>query len=453
MGKVATTKRFLTHDIWRMTNEDVRGFRRWLINAIKATFLSIRFFTAHRTMERASALTYYTLLSLVPIIALLLGLGRGFGLQDIIAYWLNENLKGQEAIVEYVTQFADSYLLQANSSVIVGVGVVMLLYVVYSLINNVENVFNEIWQQKQGRSTMRKLTDYVSIIVLLPVFITVIAGAQIFLQTYIKTDLMHISHELSQSLLQMLRWIPYLMTIMMLTFIYIVIPNCKVKFRNAFAAALIAGTAFMTFQWFYISGQIWVSKYNAIYGSFAALPLFLLWIQMAWIICLYGAELSYASQNIQNYNFLNEANSLSRRDRDFLLILVAAHVYRRFSLHAEAPSTEQIGQDLKLPSRLTGELVTDLADLGVIRESVSDDPHKPNNWTIGFDSDKFSVASLFELLSTDGKNLLKINHAQCFAHEWQLFCTMHSAALEQGKTLLLRDIRTEDFKPADSSQV
>lgn len=453
MTRVAVAKQFLTHDIWRMTNEDVKGFRLWLINALKASYLSIRFFTTHRTMERASALTYYTLLALVPSIALLLGLGRGFGLQDIVTYSLEQNLQGQEAIVEYISAFADAYLLQAKSSVIVGVGIVMLLYVVYSLINNVENVLNEIWQQKQGRSTLRKLTDYISIIVLLPVSLTVITGGQIFLQTYIKTDLIHYSHELSQSLLAVLRWVPYLMTILMLTFIYIVIPNCKVKFRHAFAAALIAGSAFMAFQWIYISGQIWVTKYNAVYGSFAALPLFLLWIQTAWIICLYGAELSYASQNIQNYNFLNEARSLSRQDRDFLLTLVAAHVYRRFSLHLEAPTTGQIGHDLHLPSRLTSELVTQLADLNVIRESVSADANADNNWTIGFDSDKFSVASLADLLATSGRHLLKVDHRQAFVAEWKTFAAMHQAAYNEGQSLLLRDIRTEDFKPFETEPV
>lgn len=443
----------LTYDLWRTTNDDVRGIQRWLINAVKAAFLSIRFFTAHRTMERASALTYYTMLALVPTIALLLGVGKGFGLQEVISFSLHQNLQGQESIIDPITHFAEAYLHESESSVVVGVGIVMLLYVVYSLINNVENVLNEIWQQKQGRSIGRKLTDYVSIIVLLPVSLIVISGCQIFLQTYIKTDLIHYSHELSQSLLAVLRWVPYLITYLMLTFIYIVIPNCKVKFRNALAGALIAGTAFMAFQWFYISGQIWVSKYNAVYGSFAALPLFLLWIQAAWIICLYGAELSYATQNIQNYDFLNEAENLSRRDRDFLLTLVAAHVYRRFSLQTEGPTTGQIGQDLQLPARLTGELVSQLAEMGVIVEAVPANDDAPNCWKIGYDSDTFTMARLCEMLATNGRNQLKVDHARGFAHEWEVFVRMQQQGLAEGDSILLRDIRTEDFKPSEFVKV
>lgn len=452
MSRLATIKNLLTNDIWSMTNDDVRGVRRWMLNAFKAAYLSIRFFTAHRTMERASALTYYTLLAFVPTIALLLGLGRGFGLQNLVSYTLHQNLKGQSEIVDYISSFADAYLLQAESSVIMGLGLVMLLYVVYSLINNVENVLNEIWQQKQGRSNLRKVTDYVSIIVLLPIFFTVITGCQIFLQTYIRTDLIHYNHELSQSLLEMLRWIPYLMVIVMLTFIYIVIPNCKVKFRNAFAAALIAGTAFMVFQWVFISGQIWVSKYNAVYGSFAALPLFLLWIQMAWIICLYGAELSYASQNIQNYDFVNESHRLSRQDRDFLLIIVAAHIYRHLKLGIEPPTTEQISQDLRLPSRLSGELVSDLSELGIIRESISANVHQPNGWTVAHESDQMSIARLMDILCTKGDNQLKVKHNETFTEQWKVFEAMHLASVEQGKHILLRDIPTETLNPSTGSQ-
>ena len=190
-------------------------------------------------------------------------------------------------------------------------------------------------------SPLRRITDYLSIIFLVPTFLAISSGTQLFLQTYIMTDLY--DYVLSQTLLTILRCVPYVFTILLLTFIYIVIPNCKVRFLNAFAAAVIAGTAFLLFQWLYIHGQIWVSKYNAIYGSFAALPLLLLWIQMSWIICLYGAELSYASQNIQNYNFENVEEMLSRHDRDFLLILVAGNIYNRFANEEPAPTTEEVG--------------------------------------------------------------------------------------------------------------
>lgn len=437
---------FLTNGIWTYTNEDVRGVYRWLMNVFKAVYLSIRFFLAHRIMQRASALTYYTLLAVVPIVALLLGIGRGFGLQEVLRSAIDQNFTGQKVVLNYIFEFAESYLAQTQTGLIMGIGVVFLLYVIYSLIGNIENVFNDIWQQKTGRTAVRRITDYLSITILVPIFLAISSGVQIYLQTYLTSDFF--DHEIGATLLTLLRLAPFALTVLMMTFVYIIIPNCKVHFLNAFAAALIAGAVFMLFQWLYISGQIWVSKYNAIYGSFAALPLLLLWVQMSWIIWLYGAELSYASQNIQNYNFENLWESLSRHDHDFLLVLVAGYVYRSFSQQKPAPTTEEIGQALRLPARLTGELVRRLSELDVIREGVATNQHAPNNWLPGRESDKFSIASLYDTLSVNGENHLKINYADQFKNEWQTLQSMHNAALTQGQDLLLRDISYDDFKPS-----
>jgi membrane protein len=449
--RISLSWRFLKHDIWSYTNEDVRGTYLWLMNIFKAVYLSIRFFLAHRIMERASALTYYTLLALVPTVALILGIGRGFGMQEMLHKALNDTFPGQIEVIEYISNFAEKYLEHASSSVIIGIGVALLLWVIYSLIGNIEDVFNGIWQVKNGRSTIRKITDYLSIIILVPMILIISSGTQLFLQTYIMTDMY--DYVLSKPLLNLLQWVPNIFTILILTLVYIVIPNCKVRFLNAFAAALIAGSAFLMFQWLYIHGQIWVSKYNAIYGSFAALPLLLLWIQMSWIICLYGAELSYASQNIQNYNFENVEEKLSRQDRDFLLTLVAGVIYNKFANGEPAPTTAEVAEQLKLPARLTGGLVRQLADLDIIREGVSTDKHMPNNWQPGKETDKFSIASLYDLLASTGENLLKVDYPKYFSKEYSTFEAMRQAAYNEGQNLLLRDISLDHFKPSRTNAV
>ena len=434
--------RFLTRDIWRYTDEDVRGILGWLMNAFKAVWLSIRFFTAHRIMQRASALTYYTLLAVVPIFALILSIGRVLGIQSAIDQMLQGN--ANSVAMQYILQFADSYLSQAKNGIIIGVGLVVLLWVIYSLIGNVEDVFNDIWQQKKGRGHMQRIPLYLTLMILVPLGLLLSSGAQILLQTYLKTDIMN--HELSLALQRVLRWAPYGLIILMFTLLYIVLPNCKVKFRNALTAGLVAGAGFIVFQGLYISGQIWVSKYNAIYGSFAALPLLLLWVQMSWIICLYGAELSYASQNIQYYNFENLEEKLPRQYRDFLLVLVAAVVYRRMEQGEAAPTTEEVSQELHLPAKITGELIRQLADLGIIRETVAEDPHQANNWTPGLPTDTCSVASLLELVSTTGEDQLKVKYKEQFHHEWQTFEAMQEAARKEGESMLLRDISFDKFK-------
>lgn len=431
--------RFLTHDIWSYTNDDVRGIYRWLMNVFKSLYLSIRFFIADRIFEKASALTYYTLLALVPIVALLIGLANGFGLQTYIKTSLQALFPGQQDITDYLFTFAVNYLEHTKTGVVMGIGVIMLIYVIYSLIGNVETVFNQIWQQKKGRTTIRRITDYLSIMLLVPIFLVITSGSQILLQTYAKTDFY--SYEFSQTLLSVLKWAPYALTIVAMTFIYIVIPNTKVKFVNALVAALIAGSVFMLFQGWFISGQIWVSKYNAIYGSFAAVPLLLLWIQMAWVICLYGAELSYASQNVQNFNFEEDMQNISRQYNDFLTMLVASAIYRSFSLQQPAPTTEEVSHSLQLPSKLVGSIIANLSERGIIRETV--DVKRKNDqhtWIPGRDISTYSIASLEDELDTFGITDFKYKYSQIYHQEWETMEAMRHAAYESGKNHLLKDI-------------
>lgn len=435
--------RFLTHDIWSYTNEDVRGVYRWLMNVFKALFLSIRFFVTDHIMEKASALTYYTLLAIVPTVALLVGLANGFGLQNLIHSSLDGMLPGQPEVVDYIMQFATRYLDHTKSGVVMGIGIVMLLYVIYSLIGNVEMVLNRIWQQKTGRTTLRKITDYLSIMILVPTFLLISSGVQIFLKTYFTTGIY--DHELSKMLLRSLQWTPYILAILALTFVYIVIPHAKVRFKNAFVAACIAGSAYMFFQGLFISGQIWVSKYNAIYGSFAALPLLLIWIQMAWVICLYGAELSYASQNIQNFNFEKDTENISRQYRDFLSVLMAAAVYRQFGQQQPAPTTEEICRQLHMPSKLAGSIISELAEQGIIRETFDNlrksDQH---TWIPGRNISTYSVASLIEEISTSGITDFKYEYTKSFDTEWTTIQNMYAASREAGQSHLLKDVAVEN---------
>lgn len=436
--------RFLTHDIWSYTNDDVRGIYRWLMNIFKALYLSIRFFISDRIIEKASALTYYTMLSLVPIVALLIGIANGFGLQSYIRTSLLGLFPGQHEISDYLIAFAANYLEHTKTGVVMGVGIVMLIYVIYSLIGNVETVFNQIWQQKKGRTTLRRITDYLSIMLLVPLFLVITSGSQILLQTYIKTDLY--DYEFSQTLIRVLRWVPYGLTIIAMTFVYIVIPNTKVRFVNALVAAIIAGSVFMLFQGLFISGQIWVSKYNAIYGSFAALPLLLLWIQMAWVICLYGAELSYASQNVQNFNFEEDMQNISRQYNDFLTALVASAIYRSFSLQQPAPTTEEVCHSLQLPSKLVGGIIANLSERGIIRETVDmkrkSDQH---TWIPGRDISTYSIASLSNELDTYGITDFKYKYSQIYNKEWETMEAMRQSAFDKGHSLLLKDIETKNI--------
>lgn len=438
--------RFLTYDIWRITTQDVTGIYMWLINIVKALILSVRFFLSDRMQEKASALTFSTLLAIVPLLALTLGVARGFDEQNGMQQMLLNAFPGQTQIIDQCFEFANNYLAHSKTGVVLGLGIVLLLWVIINLIGNVETVFNQIWQQKRGRSTVRKFTDYMSILIIIPLFILVSSGIQVFVQTLLRTE--YFDETISQTVSSALRITPYVLSTLVFTCAYVIIPNTKVKFTNALIAGAIAGCGFQIFQALYISGQIWVSKYNAIYGSFAALPLLLLWVQMSWIICLYGAELAYASQNIQNFNFEKDTQNLSRRYTDFLTIIVTAIVYSRFKRQQEVLTTEEIANYLHLPAKLAGKIVAHLDELDVIRETVDHDNRDRHYWTPGMDINRLSVGRLFDLIDNHGREDLKINYARTFPAEWKALDEMRDAACALAADHLLCDVNLPKEIPA-----
>jgi len=441
--------KFLTHDMWHLTNEDVKGGYRFLVNIVKALYLSLRFFFSERLMEKASALTYYTLLAIVPFVAVILAIAKGFNLTALMQKSMMDMAPGQEETFSYIFGFANSYLEHAQTGVIMGVGVILLLWIIISLISNIEGVFNQIWQQKKSRSTLRKLTDYLSIVIMVPIFLAVSSGLDIFTQTVIKSGAF--DAVLSEAIITAIRWARFLSIYIAFTLVYIVIPNTKVKFFNAFISALVAGSIFMCFEWLYINGQIWVSKYNAIYGSFAALPLLLLFIQMAWVICLYGAELSYASQNIENFNYEKDTQNISQRYYDFMVIVVAGMIYNNFKEptydekgNKDALTTVEISQLLHLPSKLANKIISHLADLDIIRETIDNNNSDIHTWTPGRDVSTYSIADMLEEIDINGTKDFKYDYEGFFNNEWETLLNMRKSQYETGKHALLADIKLRE---------
>ena len=443
--KIATL--FVTHDVWRMTADNVSGSVRYLISIVKALFLSVRFFVSDRMMEKASALTYYTLLAIVPLFALVLGIAKGFNVQDLLEQTLAADAEGAAhgQTIHYIFAFANSYLEHAKTGVIMGIGIVLLLWVIYGLIGNIEAVFNQIWQQKKGRSTVRKITDYLSIMIIIPILIFLVCGLQVF--SHAITSSGYLEGILSDTVQFLFKWVPILLIIIVFTLVYMVIPNAKVKFTNALVAGAVAGVGFIIFQNLYLNGQIWVSKYNAIYGSFAALPLLLLWLQMSWVICLYGAELSFAAQNMRNFEFEEDTRNISRRYYDFLCIVVCGLIYSEFPNRKF--STEEISGILRLPSKLTGNIISHLRDLQIIDETIMHkDREDEHVWNPGKPVESYTIGQLCEDIDVKGSSDFRYDYTQIFAHEWQTLLKMRDAEKEVAQDITLRGLKV-DYEKLD----
>ena len=281
--KISDFLQFITVDIWRVTESEVTKRKFSLYNIIKTIYVTIKQFVDDRIAAKASALTYSTLLAIVPMLAILFAIARGFGFDKLMETQLFANFGGQTETTEAILTFVDSYLEHAKGGIFIGVGLAMLLWTVLNLINNIEVTFNHIWQVKKSRNMYRKITDYFSMFLLMPILIVFSSGVTLFMSTvFAKMEDYILLGSLSKFLIKL---IPFAITWLMFTGLYVFMPNTNVRFKHALPAGILAGTIYQFFQFFYISGQIWVSKYNAIYGSFAALPLFLLWLQIGRASC------------------------------------------------------------------------------------------------------------------------------------------------------------------------
>ena len=261
--------------------------------------LTIRFFTAKRVMTQASALTYSSLLAMVPILAVIFAIARGFGYNKYIEVWFRDALSSQPQVADVLTDFVNSYLIHTQSGIFLGVGLLFMLYTVLMLVNNVEETFNEIWQVSNSRPLLRSLTNYMAMFFIFPIIIVVSMGLSIFMATIANKmgDVML----LGPAMKLLFDFSPYLLLSLLFIWLYVYMPNTDVKFKSAIVPGILAGIAMQLLQLFYIHSQIWVTGYNAIYGSFAALPLFMLWLQISWTICLFGAQLTYTNQHMNGF--------------------------------------------------------------------------------------------------------------------------------------------------------
>jgi membrane protein len=267
------------------------------LNQIYRTLLlTIRFFTTKRVLTQASALTYSTLLAIVPILAVIFAIARGFGFNKYIEIWFRDALSSQPQVADILTDFVNSYLIHTQSGIFLGVGLLFMLYTVLMLVNNVEETFNQIWQVNNSRPLIRSLTNYLAMFFLFPIIIIVSMGLSIFMATVARH--MEGLLILGPAVRRLLDFSPYLLLSLLFIVLYVYMPNTEVKFKSALVPGVLAGVAMQLLQLFYIHSQIWVTGYNAIYGSFAALPLFMLWLQISWTICLFGAQLTYTNQNL-----------------------------------------------------------------------------------------------------------------------------------------------------------
>ena len=436
--RIAALWKFLTYDIWRITEDEVTKTTFSLYNIIKTIYLCVTRFTKDRLANKAAALTYSTLIAIIPILALVFAIARGFGFDNIIEQQLQEGLGGMGEASTVILETVNTYLAQTKNGVFIGVGLILLFYSVLNLINSMEITFNRIWQVKKARSMYRRITDYCSMLLLIPVLLVLSGGLSIFTATVLK----HID---DYTLLApvgkfFIRLIPFVLTWCMFTALYIFMPNTKVKFKHALVSGVLAGTAYQFFQFLYINGQLWVSRYNAIYGSFAALPLLLLWLQISWTICLFGAQLTYAGQNIRNFSFDADTRNISRRYHDFVTVLIMSLIAKRFAAGVPPYTAEELSEEGEIPIRLTRRILDELEEVGLVHEVSTDEKSESLSYQPSIDINQLNAATLFDRLDTHGSEDFKIDKEHVYSSQWQMLMNAKADYYRNAGQVLLKDL-------------
>jgi membrane protein len=374
LKRVSATVQFLNADIWRLQAHKLPPRRSFWITQLRILLLAVRRFSMNKCELRASALTFYSLLSIVPVVALAFAVAKGFGVEKILGEQLMAKMQGQEEVAERIIGFAQSFLENTKGGAIAGVGIVLLFWTVIKVLGNVEKSFNDIWGVKAARTMGRKFADYLSIMMICPLLLIIASSVTVLLTTQVSGILERLSFlgYLADVLIWLLKILPYGVLWLVFTFIYAFMPNTKVELKSALWGGILAGTIYQLVQLAYITFQIGVSNYGAIYGSFAALPLFLVWLQMSWLIVLLGAEISFAHQNVTTYEFEQDCLGVSHSFRRLIALMIASLCVKHF-LNAEKPLTaKDISGELEAPIRLVRSVLAELTDAKILSEVFSD---------------------------------------------------------------------------------
>ncbi|MGD9281340.1 MAG: YihY/virulence factor BrkB family protein, partial [Desulfobacterales bacterium] len=320
-----------------------------------------------------SSLTFYTLLSIVPVAAMFFGVAKGFGFERRLQEELFNRFPGQEEVLNQVISFSNSLLEQTQGGIIAGIGMLVLFWSVLKVLGHIEMALNDIWGIKESRSWGRKFSDYLSIMLISPILVLMSGSVTVFIRTQITqiTHKVELLGVISPLIFFLLRFTPYLLIWALFTILYIIMPNTKVNFKAGLLGGVVAGTLYQIAQWAYISFQIGAAKYNAIYGSFAALPLFLMWLQISWWIVLFGAELSFANQNVHTYEYEPDCLKVSLGFKKLVALQIAHLLIKKFE-NGDRPLTDsQISAQLEMPIRLVHNILFDLVESGLVSEIKS----------------------------------------------------------------------------------
>ena len=436
-----TTVYFFKDGIWDIEAEQLPLHKKIPLNILKVLIIAIKGFDKEKSPIHASALTYFSMLSIVPVVAVGFAISKGFGLESMLEEEIAKSLAGQKEVAVYLLTFAKSMLSTTKSGILAIVSIAVLLYTVLKLFHQIENSFNIIWQVEKSRSFIRKFTDYLAIILIAPILVVLSGTANVYITTILRDFTEHSNYLnfISPVILFSIKLIPYFLIWLLFTLLYLIMPNKSVRFGHAFVAGLIAGTAYQLIQFFYINFQIGFSRYNAIYGSFAALPLFLIWMQLSWNVVLFGAQIAAAFENIKSFGYKKVYPQLSQANKRILSLLVLKKIINRFKNKQPAASASGLSEESQLPLLYVLKIIEELNRVGLISKITNDKDIE--TFQPAIDISSLNFAEVVEKLNAYGETkLLSVTNDKDFESINKLVSDFSETIQNNYSNTLIKDL-------------
>ena len=426
--------------MWRVTTNDLDSFfKRLGYGIIRTIVLVARGFTSKNLNDKAKALTYSLIFAIVPILAMIVAVAKGFGVVDVIETQLNASFLGETNMVPTIMNMVERYLETAQGGVFIGVGLLILLWAVYSFFQSVETVFNRIWNVKKSRSILRQATAYIAIVVLIPVLIVCSAGINIFVHTTVESTI-HVEAIHNFLHTSGVEFLQFVMCWLLFTVMYIAIPNTKVRFMSALIPGIIMGTLFQLLQMLSVYIIASLSRTSIVYGAFATIPILMTWLQYTSLLILIGAEMSYAIQNNEEFEYEQDLNRMSRRYKDFIMLYLLSVIIKRFENEQPPMTAHQLASHDHLPIRLVNQLLSRMVETQILREVYSENEEDEKTYQPALDTHKISVGLVIGRIEEQGTEHFLQSPTLEMKAFWESYKQLKERKNEQVKDILISEI-------------
>lgn len=423
--RIQRIREFIQYDLWRQSDIAIHDYKkRLLYRTLQTIILVARGFKDKALNVRANSLSFSLLFAFVPLIAGVFAIARGFGFEELLRERLSSSFLAEANIVPVIIEWVDRYLETARDGLFLGIGLIVLIWAVYAFFNMLEHSFNNIWNVKQTRSFGRRLTNYMVVLLLVPIMIILTSGISIFLNS--TQSLAPVLQAIEPIRRVLLRTVPFIVASGVFTWIFIAIPNTKVRFLSAVIPGVIMGVLFQVVQIFSVYLVILFTRMSLVYGAFSAIPLILIWLHITCWLLLVGAELAFAIQNNDMFAYEKDLENMSRRYKDYVMLYLLSVIIRRFEQGKVPQTAQEMAAKNQLPIRLVQQLLSRLEETNIVRrvyvEQAEDETFVP-----ALDTRQITVEMVIGRISTQGTEEFLQHTPPEMQEFWQRYVKMIDA--------------------------